>query len=100
MTTPEGAVKKQVKAILQNVKAYYTMPVTGGFGNARVPDFVVCYRGRFIGIETKAGENLLTALQMKHLEDIERAGGISLVINETNVSNLTQILEIIDHEES
>ena len=42
-TTPEGKVKAKVKVILKELGAYYTMPVTGGFGTSGAPDFLVCF---------------------------------------------------------
>lgn len=85
MATPEVKVKQKVKAVLKNLGAYYVMPVTGGYGRSGAPDFLVCYKGRFIGIECKAGNNKPTALQEKNLREIEDAGGSSLVIDEENV---------------
>jgi hypothetical protein len=78
---------------LKAMKAYYCMPVTGGFGNSGVPDILVCHKGRFIAIECKAGKGKLTALQQHNLNGIELTGGIVLVINETNVANLQQLIE-------
>ena len=83
--TPESKVKKQVVKVLQEVGAYYFYPVTGGYGRSGVPDVVACLRGRFIGIECKAGRGQTTALQDKNLRDIENAGGISWVVNEVNL---------------
>jgi len=90
--TPEGKVKDAVKKILKEYNAYYAMPMGTGYGNSGVPDFLVCYNGVFIGIETKAGTNTPTALQIKNLNDINKAGGISLVINETNIHELGETL--------
>jgi len=90
--TPEGKVKKRVKEIINDVGAYYAMPVGTGFGNSGVPDFLVCKDGRFYGIECKANGNKPTALQLKHLDDIRKAGGIALVIDETNVETLRKEL--------
>lgn len=93
--TPEARVKKKVVAILKELGAYYFYPVTGGYGNSGVPDIVGCYQGSFFGIECKAGKNKPTALQEKNLKAIASNGGISLVINETNIDevrrNLAQI---------
>lgn len=94
-TTPEGKVKKKVKDILDLYGAYWTMPIGTGWGNAGVPDFVACYKGKFIGIECKANGNKPTALQLSNLDQIIEAGGHSLIIDETNVSSLTQLLESI-----
>jgi hypothetical protein len=91
-TTPEGKVKARVKVVLKELGAYYTMPVTGGFGTSGAPDFLVCLNGRFVGIECKAGKGKPTALQEKNLSDITKAGGVALVINETDLANLRELL--------
>ena len=59
--TPEVKVKKVVVKQLNSVGAYYFYPVTGGFGASGVPDVVGCYKGKFFGIECKAGKNKPTA---------------------------------------
>lgn len=91
--TPERKVKVAVRKQLEALGAYYVMPVTGGYGNSGAPDFLVCLRGKFIGIECKAGSNKPTALQEKNLLAIHKAGGSGLVVNEMNVGILTQLLE-------
>ena len=98
-STPEGKVKKKVKEVLKELGAYYVMPVTGGYGNSGVPDFVVCYRGVFFGIETKAKGGKVTALQQKNLDEIAKAGGIDLVITEGNIGTLKAFLQNSNHSE-
>lgn len=90
--TPEAKVKAAVRKVLTELGAYYVMPVTGGYGNSGAPDFLVCLRGRFVGIECKAGKNKPTPLQEKNLHLIREAGGIALVVNEDNVGSLKQLL--------
>lgn len=90
--TPEGKVKKKVKEVLTNLGAYYVMPNTGGFGPSGAPDFLVCYQGRFIGIECKAGTNRPTDLQFKNCGQIRWAGGIWLEINDLNVNSLSLLI--------
>ena len=90
--TPEALVKKKVRDVLTNAGAYHVMPVTGGYGNSGAPDFLVCYGGRFVGIECKANKGKVTALQLKNLRSIVEAGGQALVINEFNVVQLSQLL--------
>lgn len=98
--TPEKAVKNSVVKILKKFGAYYFFPATGGYGTSGVPDIVVCYRGRFIGIECKAGKNMPTALQEKNLNEISNAGGVSIVVNEARVHLINEMLCIIDLQES
>jgi ethanolamine utilization protein EutQ (cupin superfamily) len=91
--TPEGLVKKQIMQVLAEHNAYYVTPMSFGFGNSGVPDVIAVVKGRFIGIEAKAGKNKPTALQLKNLKDIQESGGIALVINEHNIDELKAALE-------
>mgnify|MGYP006291356847 CR=1 FL=1 len=90
--TPEAKVKKKIKDILNKLGAYYVMPHGAGYGNAGAPDFIVCYKGRFIGIEAKAGDGKPTALQLYNLTQIRKSGGVSFVINEDNIDDLEKEL--------
>ena len=91
----ESKVKKRVKEILKNLGAYYVMPVTSGYGNSGAPDFLVCYQGKFIGLECKAGKGRVTALQQRNLDQIDLAGGRSFVINEENVEQLNNLVNLV-----
>lgn len=93
--TPEVRVKRAIKKILTDSKAYFAMPIGSGYGNAGVPDFLVCHKGQFIGIEAKAGKGTTTALQEKHLADIRNAGGTAIVVRENNLNELKEMLD--DH---
>lgn len=94
--TPESIVKSKVEKILQAYKAYYFFPATHGYGRSGVPDIIVCYRGRFVGIECKAGKGKTTALQDRELEKITTAGGVSLVINENNLIEVSRCLSLLE----
>ena len=86
--TPEAKVKAKVVAELKRLGAYHFYPVTGGFGSSGVPDIVGCVNGQFFGIECKAGKGKPTALQIMHLKRIREAGGVALIINETNIAEV------------
>ena len=83
--TPEKKVKTKVVAILKELGAYYFYPITGGYGASGVPDIVGCYKGRFFAIECKANGNTPTVLQQREMYKITEAGGITVVIDETNL---------------
>ena len=92
--TPEGKVKKRVKEILTKMGAYWTMPIGSVFSRNGVPDFLCCYHGWFVAIETKAGSGKTTKLQDYELARIKEAGGISIVINETNIDILEDLIRV------
>jgi hypothetical protein len=91
-STPEKRVKESVVRILKRLEIYYFFPVTGGYGHSGIPDIVCCAKGRFIGIECKAGKGRTTALQDAELEKIRDAGGSALVVNEDSLGQLEAIL--------
>ena len=91
--TPEKKVKNAVVDELNKFKAYYFYPVTGGYGRSGIPDIIVCYKGRFLGIECKAGYNKPTALQEREMKAIRDAGGETMVIREDTINLLTEWLE-------
>jgi len=95
--TPEKKVKDKVTAILRKHGAYYFFPATYGMGRAGVPDIIVCFNGLFIAIECKAGKGKTTALQDRELAAIKEAGGISTVINETNIVFVEKILSEVNN---
>ena len=90
--TPEAKVKAKIKAILKAHNVYYAMPIGTGYGNSGVPDFLCCVNGKFLAIEAKAGKGTTTALQEKNLREIREAGGKAMVINESNLDDLTNVI--------
>jgi len=90
--TPERKVKKKVADYLRSIGAYFFYPATGGYGRSGVPDIVGCYKGKFFGIECKAGSNKPTELQKNELKQIAQAGGIATVTNEDTIHTLQYIL--------
>lgn len=93
MATSESRVKKGVKAILKSKGCYFFMPVQMGYGMPSV-DFLVCWRGRFIAIETKAPGRTATARQLLTLCGITAAGGITLVADDPQ--QLLDLFEMLE----
>lgn len=88
--TPEGKVKARVKEIFKAAGVWYCMPVGGMYGRAGIPDFLACANGWFIAVETKAKGKKPTRLQSMEQRNIEKAGGIVLVINPDNLHELEE----------
>jgi Holliday junction resolvase len=93
--TPEAKVKKKVVDVLKKNGAYYFFPATGGYGRSGVPDIVCCYRGVFVAIECKAGNNKPTPLQQAEMGKIKKAQGFVLVVNEDNIDDVSTLLRDI-----
>jgi len=91
--TPEGKVKAAVRKLLVEFGIYYFSPSANGYGRAGIPDIICCFGGRFIAIECKAGKGTTTALQDRELAAIRTAGGMAVVVNETNIDELKEKLQ-------
>jgi len=97
--TLEKKVKDKVRKVLAGVNAYVVTPATHGYGVSGVPDILVCYHGRFLAIECKAGNNHPTALQIRNLSQIASTGGYTLVVNEDNIDDVEDVLARIDRDQ-
>jgi hypothetical protein len=86
--TPESKVKAKGVEIFKQYGAYYFFPSQNGYGRAGVPDAIVCYKGRFLGVEFKAGYNKPTALQEREMVAIHKAGGSAMVVREDTLDAL------------
>lgn len=93
MRTPEGKVKDRIKKLLNECNIYYVMPVTGGYGNSGAPDFLICMKGRFVGVECKSGKNRMTKLQEVNGEKILDSGGLFFLVNETTFDRFAALIK-------
>jgi hypothetical protein len=82
--TPEGRVKEAVKKVLKQRNIWYFMPSANGYGKVGVPDFICCWDGRFLAIETKAPgkSDNLTANQTIQIDLIRQAKGNAVVVDD------------------
>lgn len=86
----ENRVKKYL-----NEKGAYVIKYWGGgnFTRSGVPDLLVCYRGRFLGLEIKAENGKPSELQLHHLEQIRKAGGYAFILRPSDFTDFKEWLE-------
>jgi len=99
--TPEGKIKRMVQKVLAEffddnltgAGLYSYWPVPTGFGASSL-DCIVCYRGHFIAIETKAPGKKPTPRQELTIAQIQHGGGMVFVIDsEVGVHELRVVLQ-------
>ena len=73
--TPEGELKKKLKAVLSECGAYWAMIPEGAYAKTGDPDMLVCYKGCFIGIEAKTAVGTQSEWQKLRQQQIEQANG-------------------------
>lgn len=92
--TPEKKVKDAIKKYLHTLDPppYIFMPVQMGYGAATL-DFLVCWRGRFFGIEAKRETGgVVSPRQKSIIREIAEAGGGVCVENSTGCENVRRML--------
>lgn len=83
--TPEAKVKAAVKKILDAEEVWHFSPASNGYGRAGIPDIICCVKGMFLAIECKAAKGTVTALQDIEMSAIQKAGGVAVLINNSNI---------------
>lgn len=80
--TPEGRVKALIDRTLNNYKPdlWYHKPVQNGMGKPCL-DYHGLFHGEYFGIEAKAPGERPTPRQRITMDEIERAGGHTFVID-------------------
>ena len=88
----ENHVKAEVRKILAKAEAWSLMHVPVGYGKQGAPDFLICLRGRMVGLETKFRTNRISAHQARELTAIHKAGGVALIVNEGGLLLLERLI--------
>lgn len=79
--TPEGRIKNAIRKTLKKFPSVYAFwPVQTGYGNKTL-DVLLCVNAFFFAIEAKAPGKVPTALQEVTIADMQRAGGVVIVID-------------------
>lgn len=76
----ESALQRQIIAYLREQGAYVFKVVGSPYQQRGTPDLLVCWHGRFIGIELKVPEQEATPMQNHEIYKIQKAGGRGAVV--------------------
>ena len=77
----EKQFENKVKLFLKGNGCWF-LKYWGGasYTKSGIPDILVCCKGRFIGVETKAPKGKPSDLQIYNLRQIDKAGGIAVLL--------------------
>lgn len=80
-----------IKSVTEICEIYGAYTIVKNSTNSSLPiDIIVCYKGRFLGVECKAGYNKPTALQEREIAAIHKAGGSAMVVREDTLELLRE----------
>lgn len=93
----ESDLIRKISEYLKTVSGLFFWKEHGGmYGTAGIPDLIICYKGRFIGLECKVGKNKPTLLQEVTIKQIIAAGGYAVVVR--TVDDVRQIIRAFEKE--
>ena len=87
-----AAVKAYLTSLGKNV--FFWKEHGGLYGTSGIPDIIICYKGRFIGMECKLPDGHLTELQKRALQKINDAGGYAYRVE--SADDAKKIIEKVD----
>lgn len=89
----EKQLTDRIIKVLRKEGAFAQKIHGGTFQSRGLPDIIMCYRGRFIGLEVKlpGKESTVSDLQRKKLWDIYNAGGYAMMV--TSVQEASRVLK-------
>ena len=92
----EKQFEEKVKRLLKSRGAWVLKTWGGGLQRSGIPDLLICYKGKFMGIELKAEKGRVSELQNRELKLIRDAGGMGFVLRPSQFGDLIAILDSID----
>jgi len=87
-------IKKYLKSLGSDI--FFWKEHGGPYGTSGVPDIICCYKGRFLGMECKLPGGVLTELQKRAIDKINKAGGIARRVE--CVADAMEIIHQADEE--
>lgn len=72
--------------------------IQGNECQSSVPDLLICYAGRYIALEAKGPNGVLSPGQRRRLRKVQKAGGIGEVVY--GITKVQSILSSIDEGKS
>ncbi len=76
----EKNFENRVKKWLRDNGCYVVKYYGCGTTRAGVPDLLVCVNGRFVAVELKSDDGVVSQLQYRHIQRIIDSGGDALVL--------------------
>lgn len=89
----EKKFENEVKSYLTSIGAWWYKTMGTACTRSGVPDILCCYCGRMIALEIKAPRGRPSALQLREIELIRKAGGYARVLYPRDFESLKKDLE-------
>lgn len=75
----ESVLQAKILKYLKDIDGYAVNQHGSSMSSKGTPDILICYKGKFIAIETKVGKNKCSSAQLLHHKRIIKAGGAVII---------------------
>lgn len=89
----EKVFENKIKNYLKSIGAYFVKTHGDRFSKVGTPDILACVNGHFVAIEVKAENGKPSELQLYHIEQIIKAGGIGYILYPKGFDNFKRDME-------
>jgi Holliday junction resolvase len=91
----EKNFENKIKAYLKKKDCYHVKFFANAFTKKGVPDILACINGFFVGIEVKAENGKVSALQIYNREQIKKCGGIAMIVKPSQWNDLKNTIDFL-----
>lgn len=89
----EKDFENKVKKYLKDKGAYVIKHHGGYFSKVGVPDLLICYKGKFLGVELKGDNGKPSPLQLHNIDLIKKSGGIGIILYPNGFKRFKELVE-------
>ena len=89
----EKLFENKIKRYLKSKGIYYFKYFGNAYSTAGILDLTLCVNGKFVGVEIKAEKGKTSILQDYNIKEIQRCGGIAIVLKPSGFDNFKKQIE-------
>lgn len=91
----EKQFEEKVKRFLKEQGCYYIKTHGDRFAKKGTPDLIVCCNGFFLGIELKAATGKPSELQVYHVDQIKKSGGVAQILYPKDFEDFQKLVKFL-----
>lgn len=92
--TKESRLEEEIERLMSSKGIWQVARYQAQSSQNGLPDRLYLYKGYFLGLELKTDEGTPTKLQLKKIAEINKNGGIGLIVRNTKI--VIELLKLID----
>ena len=92
--TKEGKLEEEIERFMSKRGIWQLARYQAQSNQNGLPDRLYLYKGYLLGLELKTDEGEPTKLQLRKIDEINKNGGIALIIR--NIREVEQLLKLVD----